>query len=210
MKYSRTRKKHKGFNSLHTAYLHIKSFLSSPRRYCNAWRSFRAHGNQQERWSNINNHDAEWDERTRIIAKWIEPGSSVLEFGSGREQLKTLLPEGCTYQPSDIAKHSENTLVCDLNEGFPTLTQTYDVIIFSGVSEYIYDLESLLKNIRAHCKRCIATYTYTEQLDCIASRIQHGWVTHYPQHKVLGMIERTGFTILATEHWRYQTLYLLA
>src|SRR5216684_8281329 len=53
------------------------------------------------RWANSAALSSDWDSRTRLLAGLISPGSSVLEFGAGRQALKAMLADGCTYTPSD-------------------------------------------------------------------------------------------------------------
>jgi len=189
--------------------LHLKSFLASPMRYLSSWRRLSALGTQVQRWSDIKNIDTEWDERTAIMAAMIAPRASVLEFGSGREQLEKFLPEGCTYQPSDIVARSARTLVCDLNIGFPQLPQRYDTIIFSGVIEYIQDLEFLFEQVRVHCGECIVSYALADQLHCVSTRMENGWVNHLPEESLIALFKKAGFSIAEKKAWRQQMIYKL-
>ncbi len=189
--------------------LHAKSFFASPLHYFSSWRHFFALGTQKERWSNPNSFSAEWDERTTIIANMIARGSSVLEFGCGNQRLVDFLPENCTYQPSDIVARSPQTLVCDLNKSFPKLEKKYDVIVFSGVLEYIADLPQLMEQVRANCGECIASYACTDQLDCIATRIRSGWINHISENAFLAIIKKADFTVVEKKTWRHQIIYKL-
>jgi O-antigen/teichoic acid export membrane protein len=175
--------------------LHAKSFMASPEKYFAARRHLTAMGTQVARWSDLGNYDPAWDERTALMARMVPQNASVLEFGAGREQLVNFLPPGCTYQPSDLAPRSPSTLVCNLNEGFPQLTQHYDVIIFSGVLEYIHDLEELMRRVRQHCTECIVSYTTTNDLDCIVTRRNNGWVHHYSDAAIIEVFNRAGFEV---------------
>jgi hypothetical protein len=69
----------------------------------------------RERWADLRNHEVDWDERTRAIARLIPPGSHVIEFGAGRRQLESRLPEDCSYSASDLVDRGLGTLLCDLN-----------------------------------------------------------------------------------------------
>lgn len=190
----------------HELFLHIKSLLTSPAKYLSTWRSYITHKNQFARWKNVDSHDNEWSERTHLISSWISPRSSALEFDCGREHLIQYLAENCTYQPSDIAERSEHTLFCDLNQEFPSSQQKSDTIAFSGVSEYIYDLEQLLTNA---CRHFIMTYTCTDMVECITTRLRNGWSDYYIKSSIHEMIEPTEFRIIDTNRWRFQTLYHL-
>lgn len=72
-----------------------------------------------------------------MIARYIDPGSRVLDLGAGSSALRGVLPEKCEYQPCDIVGGPE-VLRCDLNRGlWPQVTKIYDVAVVSGVLEYI-------------------------------------------------------------------------
>ena len=166
-------------------------------------------GNQLARWADPSSLDAAWDTRTSMIAQMIPEGSSVLEFGSGREILEGLLPPACTYQPADMVARSPRTLVCDLNDEFPRLAQHYDVVVFSGVIEYIHDLPQLFRHVRAITSQCIVSYATTDHLDCIATRQTNGWVHHLSEVELIRMVEEVGFRVQETKPWQQQTIFRL-
>jgi hypothetical protein len=195
----------------HPFFLHVKSFLSSPLSYVSSRKKLASMGTQLERWSDITNFDAAWDERTAMMAALVLPNTSILEFGSGREQLEKFLPAGCSYQPADIIARSPRTLVCDLNRDWPELPQPhYDYIIFSGVIEYIYDLPRLFAFTRKHATRAVISYAATDQLDCVATRMQNGWVHHHSLAALEGMLKEAGFTIEQKQPWQQQTILLVS
>lgn len=200
----------KGMFMLHPIFLHAKSFAASPVRYVGAWRRFKGYGTQVERWSQPESFDAAWDERTALMAQMVPPKSRVLEFGSGREQLEKFLPEGCFYQPSDLVARSPRTLVCNLNQGFPAIGERYDVIIFSGVIEYIHDLDRLFAAVRAHADSCIVSYAPTDLLNCMATRLSNAWVNHLSEAALLGRLAKAGFTLRYATRWQQQMIYQLA
>lgn len=188
--------------------LHLKSFLASPRKYLASWRNFVPRTDLQ-RWSNAQNLSTKWDERTVLVATMIPPNSSVLEFGAGNEYLKKCLPEGCIYQPSDIVARSENTLVCDLNAGFPILDKQWDIIVFSGVAEYIEDLQGLLTKIRSYCRICIFSYVPIDRLESMTTRMQNGWINHFSREEVEAIIHQANFLIQEHKVWNHQDIYSL-
>jgi hypothetical protein len=191
----------------HPIVLHIKSVAVSPLHYLSSWRHFFAHGTQKKRWSNLDNYDVVWDERTALVAMMIDKNTSVLEFGAGRERLKDFLPEGCVYQPSDITMRSADTIVCDLNKNFPALPQTYDYIVLSGVLEYIQNIDTLLQNIRKYCRFAVVVYVSTDRLECISTRMRQGWVNHLTETQFLQSISKANFTIVEQQRWRNHMIY---
>src|SRR5690348_9570014 len=64
------------------------------------------------RWSSPGGLEEWWVERTGILAQLLPAGSRVIEFGAGRRQLEKLLPNGCTYIPSDLVDRGPGTIVC--------------------------------------------------------------------------------------------------
>lgn len=191
------------------AILHLKSFLAAPLQYVESrWHFARSLG--LTRWAKPESLDDDWDERTALIAGMVQPDSSVLEFGAGKERLRAFLPQGCSYQPSDIVARSADTLVCDLNDkALPVLDRKYDYIVFSGVLEYVHDLQKLLHYVRANCQTCILSYAPTDRLECMITRMRSGWVNHLSQASFESMLENAGFTIEAKRVWREQDVYSL-
>ena len=70
----------------------------------------------KNRWSKLKNFSDNWDERTKIMAKWIRPNQSIIEFGCGKMRLKDFIPVSCDYTLSDFIKRSKETLLIDLNK----------------------------------------------------------------------------------------------
>lgn len=186
----------------------IKSFLRSPKRFIQSYWRFKR-GDKVGRWQPQESLHDSWKERTQIMAGMIAPGSSVLEFGAGKEHLRSWLPEGCDYQPSDLVARSEQTLVFNLNEGFPALSKHYDVIVLSGVIEYIYDLPALFLSLRAHCNRCIVSYAPLDRLSCIITRWNCDFVNHHTHQQLFNIFAKACFELEEQRSWTQQTIYHL-
>ncbi len=125
------------------------------------------------RWSDPSNLNESWDVRTAALAKFVPPGSSVLEFGAGRRVLPRYLPAGCQYTPSDLVDRGPGTLVCDLNAAQLPLFPEHDVAVFSGVLEYVLDMDRLLDHLAPTCRIIVASYAPTdvaEQQTAVARR----------------------------------------
>lgn len=191
-----------------TTILHLKSFLASPYGYLASRRNLSRHVGHT-RWGAQDSLRSEWNERTALMAGLIPENSTVLEYGAGNEHLRTRLPKGCTYQPSDIVARSEHTFVCDLNETFSALDRKWDVIVFSGVLEYIHDLQKLLNDVRGSCGTCILSYATTDALECMTTRMRSGWVNHLSAEALEAMIARAQFSITQKQQWNGQDIYVL-
>lgn len=198
-----------GFSS-DAALAYTKSMISNPLSLMQAVRTSDKQ-RAEKRWQSPENLMPEWHARTKLMAGMVQPNSSVLEFGSGDERLREWLPSGCSYQPSDLFARSEHTIVCNLNESFPQLDQYYDVMVFSGVFEYIEDIPQLLVNIRKHCKSCITSYATLDKLSCMPTRLNSDYINHLTDKQLLSFFKQAGFTVTQTVIWDdLHTIYHLS
>src|SRR4051812_22017601 len=99
---------------------------------------------ERERWQIWAREWPRWDERNRILAAYIPPGSAVVDLGSGAQTLREPLPAGCSYQPCDLVPGPAPVIPCDLESGrWPVLPRRYDVAVCSGVLEYMPDVGAI-------------------------------------------------------------------
>lgn len=164
-----------------------------------------------ERWSNESNLFTDWDERTKIISTLIPENVTVLEFGAGRLVLKQLLHPSCNYQPSDIVDRGFGTIVCDLNNDDLPGFSAYDYIVFSGVLEYIYDLDRLFRHLEPICENMILSYATTDFTSNrnINIRRSYGWVSDYSKIELLLILKKYSFKLERELVWRDQTIFKL-
>lgn len=165
--------------------------------------------------------NTEWDSRTRLLATFIEPGTTVLEFGCGRQVLRHILHPSCTYIPSDIESRSEDTWVCDLNAPTLPIMPASDVAVFGGVLEYIHDLPRLFEHLRGYTDALVFSYapvpTYAlpgqpedeSQMAYVRERRElKGWVNHLDHRAINGALLEAGWLFHRAEHWEfYQEIY---
>jgi len=100
------------------------------------------------RWQNNNNLFSNWNERTSILGDFIKPNSNIFEFGAGNMFLKSYLTNYKSYTPSDIIKRFDETIVCDLNNKLKLDIKNFDVVVLSGVLEYVYDIDTVFYQFR--------------------------------------------------------------
>lgn len=163
----------------------------------------------KSRWENENNLLTSWDERTRIIASRIPNNVRVLEFGAGRLYLKSLLNETINYTSSDIVPRETSTIVCDLNKSpYPDL-DFYDYIIFSGVLEYIYNIQKLVKYLSRYCNVIIASYAVND-LNKDIKRIDHGWVNDYSTSDIKEIFKNCNFYCTEQIIWESQIIFIFS
>lgn len=162
------------------------------------------------RWQDLRNFELEWNERARLMASLIPPGSRVLEFGAGRRQLEALLPQSCTYLPSDLVSRGPDTFVCDLNSRpLPDLTPLQpDIAVFGGVLEYIADLKPLPYWLARHIALCVVSYECAHSHPHTVSRlresfvrIRNGWVNSYNEAELEALFADGGFSCVDKITW---------
>lgn len=185
---------------------HVKSAIRTPRAYFTTFR-FRKPLTDLERWSVSANLDPDWDERTLLITHLIPPGSSVIEFGAARLVLQKNLHPTCYYQPVDVVKRSDDTIVLDLNEALPEFPRRYDIAVFSGVLEYVHDLERLFNWLPSICGSVIFSYAVTDSLSDPVTRRKHGWVNGLSQKEILNLAEEAGLQVIEKQNWRRQIIF---
>lgn len=160
-------------------------------------------GTDKARWSKRENLYRDWDSRTLQIAKLIPPASRVLEFGAGNGALEFGLPEDCEYYPSDIVARTENYLVIDLNGSRKPNLPEHDVVVFSGVLEYVHDVRNTLQWLAKFSPMIIASYATCENKDSstIAQRRNDGWVNDLSQNDIEEMARSVGYRIDSFSYW---------
>jgi len=136
----------------------------------------------------------------------IVPNSKVLEFGAGHMALTKYLPKNCTYIPSDVVKRSPDTVICDLNAPkLPTLP-VVDVVVLTGVFEYVNDIPRLISVFNSICHTVIASYAAAKKkgFGDICLRRSAGWVNDYTEEEFVTIFQNRGFILLERTMWREQ------
>jgi hypothetical protein len=160
-----------------------------------------------DRWKHKKWLFEDWNERTKIMAQWITPHASVLEFGAAKLALKQYLPKNVAYTPSDIVYRGEGTIVCDLNQTIPDI-KPQDIIFFSWVLEYIYDLPNLVSNLSTKTNRFIISYGTFDKFNNLNNRKINGWVNAYTNEEILAIFKKNSFELIEIDTWKNQTIYI--
>ncbi len=166
-----------------------------------------------KRWTNMQELNPTWDSRTRQIARLIPDGTRVVEFGAGRRQLESLLPSRCSYFPSDLVDSGFSTIVCDLNKRPLPDIGRYDVAVFGGVLEYVFDLKNLITWLVPRVEMCIVSYAcvqasfWPRRLLEIFERVKLDWVNHYREEEVIALFSQAGYACLHAESWNSQRIF---
>jgi len=160
------------------------------------------------RWSKNNELRSNWNERTAIMASYLVKDSSIIEFGAGVMYLKTILLPTQSYTSSDIVKRFPETLVCDLNEPITFDLTTYNVAIFSGVLEYVYDVDRVLKQLSAaKVSQLILSYCCSDIV--LLNREMNGWLSDFKKAEIEEIIKNNNYEILDYTEWNKQSIYNL-
>ena len=124
-----------------------------------------------------------WDERNRLIAEFIPMNSSVLDLGAGAQLLKSYLKPGCAYQACDLVTNLPDVIYCDFNaKAFPKLPRSYDVVVCSGILEYMRNPLSFMSEIRSYGSRLILSYNPLIEDSSKVRRLAVGWINHFTEN----------------------------
>jgi len=147
-----------------------------------------------DRWSQRGSFMPRWALRASMAADFIPAYSKILDIGAGAMDLERVLPEGCEYQPCDLVRRDERTLVCDLNRGeFPQGVQV-DIVTMLGVLEYIKDPLDLLLKVRQLNTPLVCSYSIIEKSPDL-DRASQGWINNLDFSALDALMEAAGFRL---------------
>ena len=161
-----------------------------------------------ERWTPLSSFKPAWNDRTDILRVLIpNEARTILEFGAGTCYLKTLLAPHQVYTPSDLVSRGPGTIVKDLNETpYDFIDGQYDVIVLSGVFEYILPIVEFIPYLAAITETVICSYANT--MYDVNFSISQGWVNFFRQKEFVQMFKEAGFAHIYTRSWKDQSLYI--
>lgn len=149
-------------------------------------------------WSDLDDN-IDWDLmrfRVAMFSEWITPDvKSVVDYGAGRMFLQEYLAPDVAYYPVDYIYRNEQTILCDLNLGtFPDIPT--DVAICSGVLEFIFTAEKLLKHVCAHTsKKIILSYLGVDNFPDIEGRRASAYVSDFSEKQIIDIMNESGFVL---------------
>jgi len=98
-----------------------------------------------------------WTSRNKLVAKYVR-GKSILDIGGGLGGLKRFLKRGTDYISIDLKQWTPETIIYDLNTGFPLLYRQINTTVCQGIIEYIKHPFEFLKGIQMYSRRLVLTY----------------------------------------------------
>lgn len=162
------------------------------------------------RWSQNARQKPTWDDRVKLIAAMILPGSSVLDIGAGAMTLASYLAPGSEYTPLDVIPSSDRTELIDFNTyQIPELTKVYDVAVCSGVMEYVLPVDFFMFTVAAWANTIILSYAITDLNSDVARRQKNGWLNHLSEQELRDVIARHGLIVKDRFQWQQQVIYVL-
>jgi hypothetical protein len=151
---------------------------------------FRSH---PRRWAKVASAGKPiWDQRNKILASFVPPGSSVVDLGCGAKTLQTHLPPSCSYQPCDLVQSSREVIVCDFNAGkYPRLPRRYSHVVCSGVFEYIREPKDFLKRVATYGDNLLLSYNPLRHGGSRIKRMTNNWCNHFTKPEIESLFAET-------------------
>ena len=160
-----------------------------------------------ERWKDSKELLENWNERTYLLAGMIRENARVIEFGAGNMALKDYLSSNCEYQGSDIVQRSPEMKICDLNAGIDFSLEPYDTAVFSGVLEYVYDIDKVFAQLSGEITWVVLSYASRDFIT--ANRESLGWLSDYRKDELEKIFYKYHYEITDYREWRRQSIYNL-
>ena len=149
-----------------------------------------------------------WNERTCLTGRdGSADKAKVIEFGAGNMALKNYLPENCEYQGSDLFQRSPEMKVCDLNKGIDFNLDPYDTAVFSGVLEYVYDLDKVFEKLNLEINWIILSYACKDSFS--ENRERFGWLSDYNKEELIKIFQKYHYEIIESREWKKQSIFKL-
>lgn len=160
-----------------------------------------------DRWKQNDELHENWNERTAILADYVNSNSKIIEFGAGNMFLKDYL-KPIHYTPTDIVKRFENTLVCDLNQEIEIDLSGYETAVFSGVLEYVHNIDHVFNQMNSfNINQVVLSYCCSDINK--ASRLLNGWFSDLTRADLETIFGKYNYKILDYKEWKEQSIYNL-
>ena len=98
-----------------------------------------------------------WDRRARQAARLVRDGVRVLEIGVGKGTFRDEVKGRCSFVGADLNPRDDQTLAMDLDSD-PLPAGAFDVIVLTGVLEYLHDLTAVAAKLRAAAPQVLISY----------------------------------------------------
>jgi hypothetical protein len=118
---------------------------------------------------------------------------------------RRFLPRDCEYQPCDL-HGGPDVLVCDFNaDRYPAVTHRYDVLVVSGLLEFLRDPEAFLAKLPALGDTLLFSYRVRPPKAALRERLASGYMSHLTTADLETMLDRLGYRWDSVGVWKYQS-----
>ena len=194
-------------NVLKSQFLRLREYIKYRKIALNTVQLKKENRSDFERWIKSCELHENWNERTKILASMVQPNSSVIEFGAGALSLKGLIPKTCSYTASDIVSRTPGVLVCDLNENIPFELKPFDTAVFSGVLEYVFDIDKVFCQLNNSIDNILLSYACKEISN--ANRLRNGWLSDYSRLELETIFNKYDYEVIDYREWKNQSIFNL-
>lgn len=144
-------------------------------------------------WKELEYFDLAWRERIEQMSAWIQPCSTVVDLGCGKQWLRDYITN-CTYIPVDYVSRSSDTIVCDFNlREFPYTSA--DVCFVSGCLEYVEHPDWFISQIASHSNVGVLSYCCVEDFPDVRWRKAQGWKNHLSSEEIISKFRDSGMDL---------------
>lgn len=156
-------------------------------------------------WKDPTSFPEDWQSRAQQAARFIHPGWTVLDLGSGPHMaLRKYLPKGAAYVPADLHQWTSEVRGVDVDANvFPP--DRIDCVIMLGVLEYLTYPENAFRYARSSCSGMIVSYCHPLTPDN-STRAASGWVNAYSVPDLEHLAGAQGWLICSSETFRMSHL----
>lgn len=151
-----------------------------------------------QRWGKLENYHADWRERARIAAAYLDGCQSVVDFGAGKQDLRRYIAGH--YLAVDFVELMPGTIIADFDQDWSAeLVAHCDGVAVLGLLEHIKDPAAFLQKISGIGKVWAVSYMDSRK--------------HAHPLMPLADLERcftaAGMRIQRAVTWRHQRVYRL-
>lgn len=187
--------------------MRIRSFLGSlkrlVRRVVHDVFPGRNKAHTAEYWAALENHSEHWDKRTKLLVELVGDDTSVFEFGAGRSVFMSCAKPGIRYGHHDLVARNRDTQVFDLNIRPLPVIQGYQTAVFSGVLEYVVDLESFFNWLAEYFQIVVCSYATRERTGTLRERHAAGWQNHLKENDLMALLNQIGFQCVQKAYYQH-------
>ena len=150
-----------------------------------------------------------FDDRIKFMFDMVKglEYESVMDLGCGNQDAKKYVPTGVKYIPINYINQSPGTIVRDFNKD-EFEEREVDLMLGSGILEYIYKPLPFLENISKYCRRYFVLSYVLGEYRKEKAKI---WVNSLTNAELLSMLDKVGFDLVREEWYipNHQKVFLL-